>query len=146
MKVITICQADWCNVGYATAKALRTVGINAESYKTSKHNFGYAEESKVVSRQIMVERIRKADVIFLMNSSYFGLELCKQFNKRHLYVYHTGTNYRGKPQEHNDRFNPYVQAALTDQTEFIGLGMKNEQYIFSAIDTEKIYCEISKPQ
>ena len=145
MKIISITQADWCNVGYAIAKALRLVGVDAESFKMSPHNFGYAEESKILSTELLRYEINKADIVFICNSNYFCLELCKQANKKNVYVYHTGTNYRRKPKEYNEKFNPFIKRAFTDQTEFIGTGMKNEHYVFSPIDTEKITCEIKKP-
>jgi len=146
MRVITICQADWCNVGYNVAKALRIAGVEAESFKTSKHNFGYEEESKVVSHDILRYEIQKADIVFIMNSNTFCLELCKQLNKKNVYVYHTGTTYRRNPANMNEKFNPYIKRAFTDQTEFIGLGMKDEYYLFTPINTEDIQCEIKKPE
>lgn len=138
MRLITVCEADWCNVGFNVAKALKMVGINAESIKTCKHNFGYSEESRIVTHSVMLEEIRAADIVFIMNSNLLCLELCKRANKKNIFVYHTGTNYRRNPEKYNLLFNPYILQAFTDQTEFIGLGMKYEYYLFLPINTEKI--------
>lgn len=138
MKVITVCQADWCNVGFQVARSLRSVGVDALSFKTSRHNFGYAEESPLLEKREMIGEIINADVVIIMNSNYFALNLCIQAGKKNVFVYHTGTAYRRKPAEHNADFNPHIHQAFTDQTEFIGTGMKNEHYIFTAIDTDAL--------
>lgn len=141
MKVITVCESDWCNVGYNVAKALNTIGVNAQAYKAYPHSFNYKEHGTVVPKNDLSRKVKDADIVIIMNSNYYCLELCKYHNKKNVYVYHTGTDYRRNPKQHNEDFNPYITRALTDQTEFIGLGMKDECYLFTPIDTNR-FCPV----
>ena len=75
MKVITVCEADWCNVGYNVAKALNTIGVNAQAYKAYPHSFNYKEHGTVVSKNDLSRKVKDADIVIIMNSNYYCLEL-----------------------------------------------------------------------
>lgn len=148
IKVLNCCVDDYANYSYDNSMALRAVGIDAVSIKRVKHVFGYSEQSQVVSIGTMTDLIRKADIIQLMHSDEHALNICVALKKKNIYVYHTGTKYRNAPDHHNKVFNPHVKAAFTDQTEFMGTGLKNEAYIAGAVDAKKqkaFWFEVRKP-
>jgi glycosyltransferase involved in cell wall biosynthesis len=136
MKVLNVAVSDWANYSYCNAAALRSVGVDAVSVKIQPHVFGYDKQCKVCLDAEIKAAIDKATIVQLMHSNDRYLKYAKSKGKR-VFVYHTGTNYRNNPAGMNTIFNPYVEAAFTDQTEFIGLGMKNQQYVPVAIDVAK---------
>ena len=138
-KIINICVSDWANASYEYTEAMRSVGLNAHSYKKYHHHFGYDNESEVLEKESELEAvINSADIVQIMHSNTWILKFCKKLKKKNLYVYHTGTTYRNAPDKINLEFNPYIIRAFTDQTEFIGTGMKNEYYFTSPVNADKI--------
>lgn len=137
MKVLNIAYDDYANFSFDNANAMKSVGIDAHSIKMVPHLFGYTNQSDVVTTSKMIEEIQKADIIQVMHSFTHGLELALKCGKKRIMVYHTGTPYRNNKVGMNDAFNKHVEISFTDQTEFIGTGMKNEQYIATAIDVNK---------
>lgn len=136
MKVLNLSYDDYANFAYENAKALISVGIEAISLKRVNHPFGYEQTSVLATADRIRREIKNADIVQLFHSDSTWLFYAHQLGKR-VYVYHTGTTYRQNPEHCNNIFNPYVEAAFTDQCEFIGLGMKKEQYVATAIDTNK---------
>ncbi len=136
MKIINLSWDDWANFSYNNAAAMRSIGIDAQSFKRRPHVFGYEKECAVVTSEQIKKEIDKADIVQLMHSDHTYLQYCVAKGKR-IVVYHTGTGYRLNPVTCNQIFNPYVERCFTDQCEFIGTGMKNETYIATAIDTDK---------
>jgi hypothetical protein len=138
LRILNLSYDDWANFAYDNCQALRSVGLDAHSLKKVSHTFNYNEQSRVASHQEIVEEIKKADIVQLMHSDSTFLKVCVSLNKR-ITVYHTGTGYRMNPEQCNNIFNDYVERSFTDQCEFIGCGMKNETYIATAINTDKIH-------
>jgi len=137
MKILSACYDDYANFAYANCEALKSVGVDCTGAKLIKHPFGYAEELPVVGLDEMTELIRAADLVQIMHSDITVLKICKQLNKKSV-VYHTGSIYRSRQDYMKQLFNPFVLMSFTDQCEFIGTGMKNECYIATAVDTDKI--------
>lgn len=136
MKVLNVCFDDYANYSFDNAEALKSVGVDARSIKMKRHPFNYAQESPIGSEFEIRSQIDKADIVQFMHSDHKFLKYAIGKNKR-IFVYHTGTGYRNSPKIMNGIFNPHIEAAFTDQTEFIGTGMKREQYIATAIDVKK---------
>lgn len=143
MKILNLSYDDYANFAYENCKALMSVGLNALSLKRVAHPFDYTNESKIASSSEIMKAIERADIVQLFHSDSTWLDYAYKLNKR-IMVYHTGTTYRQNPDHCNKIFNDKVERCFTDQCEFIGLGMKNETYIATAIDTEKIKPSISK--
>lgn len=141
-KVLNLSYDDYANFAFDNCKALISVGIEAISLKRVKHPFGYSEESKIASSSEIQRAIDKADLVQLFHTDSTWLEYAYNKGKR-VVVYHTGTTYRLNPEHCNKIFNSKVERCFTDQCEFIGLGMKNETYIATAIDTDKIKPSVS---
>ena len=139
MKILNLSYDDYANYAHENANALRATGAYCVDLKRIKHSFGYESESKVSSTDEIKKQIKQADIVQLFHSDSTWLNYAFDLGKK-IYVYHTGTTYRQNSQHCNNIFNPFVNAAFTDQCEFIGLGMKNEKYIATAINTDKFKC------
>jgi hypothetical protein len=135
-RVLNLSYDDYANFAYDNSKALISVGIDAVSLKRIKHPFGYAEESRVAMKDDIIKHIKRADIIQLFHTDSTWLDFAYELGKR-IVVYHTGTGYQQNPDHCNKIFNDKVERCFTDQCEFIGLGMKNETYIATAVDTNK---------
>lgn len=142
-KILNLSYDDYANFSHDNANALKSVGVSCLDLKRVKHPFGYTTESRVASSNEIMKAIERADLIQLFHSDSTWLDYANKLNKR-VVVYHTGTTYRQNPDHCNNIFNDKVERCFTDQCEFIGLGMKNETYIATAIDTNKIKPVISK--
>lgn len=136
MKILNVSYQDYANFAYNNATALVAAGVDAKSICRKPHQFSYEKQSESVTETTMEWEIKNADVIQIFHSFEGALDICKKHEKKNVIVYHTGTKYRLNPAYYNDKFNPHVVAAFTDQCEFIGTGMKNEEYIATAVDDE----------
>lgn len=136
MRVLSISYDDYANFAHENANSLRAVGIDCIDLKRVKHPFSYGTESKVATSTEIQNQIKKADIVQLFHSDHTWLNYAYELGKR-VFVYHTGTGYRLNPDNCNTIFNDKVERCFTDQCEFIGLGMKNETYIATAINTDK---------
>lgn len=137
-RVINICTDDFANYSYENAQSLKAVGVNAESFKTMKHVFGYTNESRITTKQRIMEEIHRADIVQLMHSDNTFLPFLVEKKKKFV-VYHTGSRYRENSANFNSYFNPHVFRTLTDQCEFLSLGGKKIEYVATAINTEVFY-------
>jgi hypothetical protein len=147
MKILNLSYDDYANFAHENANALRSVGIDVMDLKKIKHPFSYDSESKIATSSEIKRAIEKSDLIQLFHTDSTWLKYAYDLGKR-VVVYHTGTTYRQNSEFCNKIFNSYVERCFTDQCEFIGLGMKNETYIATAINTEKfkpIHKEVSDP-
>ncbi len=150
MKILNCCYSDYANYSYCNARALQAVGIDAKAISLTRHSFGYTEQAECTTEKDMLEQMREADVIQIMHTCPTTYDLVRKLdaiNKpvKPLFVYHTGTRYRQEPDKYNQLFNPIIERALTDQTEFMHLGGKDIAYVAVAIDTDKIYPRIKQP-
>lgn len=136
MRIINISYDDYANFAHENANSLRAVGVDCIDLKRVKHPFSYGTESKVATSTEIQNQIKKADIVQLFHSDHTWLDYAYNLGKR-IVVYHTGTAYRQNPENCNNIFNEKVERCFTDQCEFIGLGMKNETYIATAINTYK---------
>lgn len=138
LRVINICTDDFANYSFDNCESLKAVGINAESFKTIKHPFGYKEQSKVTRSHQIMQEINRADIVQVMHSDNVFLPYLIDRKKKFV-VYHTGTRYRENSENFNSFFNPHVFKTFTDQCEFLSLGGKGIEYVATAINTEVFY-------
>lgn len=133
MKIVWLNSSDYANFSYNQSESLKSVGVNSESYTLTKHEFGYKNQSILVTKEQMIQKIKIADIVVIAHSHTAFIEMCRPYNKR-LIVYHTGSPYRMNPAGMNAVFNPIVYLTLTDQCEFLELGAKNIYYNAAAIN------------
>jgi len=136
MKVINICHADFANFAYHNAKAMESVGIEAECMVLKPHSF-YKERAKVYTIEQIKQAINEADVVQVMHSCGTMWDLVKDLNKR-VFVWHTGTRYRQDPAKHNARWNSVAEKVIIALGEFQNLGAKNPIYFGITINTDEI--------
>ena len=137
MRIINICGVDNANFSYTNAEAMRSVGLDAESFSFGAHPYGYQHASRVVSRETMRKEIAAADIIQVMHSDLKMVPLVQGCGKP-VIVYHAGTVYRQAPHFYNSVWNPIVRKSVIALGEFAGKGSMNEIYMVGAIDTTAI--------
>lgn len=136
MRVVIACHTDYANYGYEVGEALKSVGVDAQSYCLNGHSFAYAKQSlKTSSRDIRIQ-CERADLIIAMHSCGTTWDIIKKMNKR-IIVFHTGSRYRWNPEKHNARWNPIVEKSVIALGEFESLGAKNPEYFGITINTDK---------
>lgn len=136
MKVVLLSYDDYANLAFDQAESLKSIGIDAESFKLIPHPFAYDKQSQVITREQMIREAEAAQTIVVMHSDLTISGMVKEMTKKNIAVYHTGSAYRGNPKVYNDEFNPYTFVTLTDQCEFMKLGAKNIEYNAAAIDVK----------
>lgn len=156
MKVVNCCYDDYANYSFENANALKSVGVDAESFNTIHNAFSYDKRAEILNKDQMKQKMLLADVIQIMHSSLLMLEnlnellldknTSDQVRRKKIIVYHTGTVYRNEPSRYNSFFNPVVDQTITDQCEFLHLGAKNISYLATAIDTDRIKPEPYKKE
>lgn len=137
MKVLFITYNDYSNLCYNLSQSLKSVGIDSTALTRTPHEFGYTEQAIATSSENIKNQAQYADVIIIGHSSTAMLDLVRDLGKR-VWVLHTGTPYRQKPELLNQEFDPYVERTLIDSPEFFNLGAKNVTYIAAAVDTDKV--------
>jgi len=147
MKVVNFSRDDYSNFAYDNAMALRSVGVDANSYVIIPHQFNYLRTSEQISLSNVMQKMVEADYVQIFHSDSEALNVfINSKSKAKLIVYHAGSRYRRAPEKYNHLFNGFVHKSVIALPEFAGLGCKNEQYLVGAIDTDRIYRTPSHPQ
>ena len=134
LDVALVGNNDWANVGYEFAKALRSVGVNAEMLIGNYHAFGYPQQGKLISSvKRLTEYLEKAGIIQFMHSQ-FPADIALPMNGKPVYVFHGGTVYRNNAESFNAFFNEIVTGTLIQSSDLFGLGAKNEHWVLPCID------------
>lgn len=132
-RILNISSDDYANFSHDNAKALRSVGVNCVDVKTIPHIFKYPSESQIKTLDQIRELAKSFDIIQIFHSDLILLNKVVDLGKE-LFVYHTGSRYRERPERFNLSFNPFVKRSFIALGEFSGLGSKNETYIVGAVD------------
>jgi len=139
MRIINVTINDWANFSHTLAKAMQSVGLDAQAYTLNVHPFGYKDSATLVSIADMKKEISKADIINYVHTPYRLLELtCHLIGNKRANVVYSDSLYRSNPPRFNAIFNPHVENSIIALGEFEGLGAKNEVYLVGAIDTDAI--------
>lgn len=110
MRILNLCSEDHANYMYNNMLALRSVGIECDSYKLHKHPFNYANEAVIESESHFESILDKYDIIQLFHTYLPTFSLLG----RTVFVYHTGTVYRQGMKHYNNVFNKIVQRTFVD--------------------------------
>lgn len=137
MKVLLLCRNDWANLGYIICQALRSVKVDAVSFKTSKHNFAYPNQSPMFkSKKEMKRIVSNVDIIQYIHSQL--VDVSGDISKKKKVVLHGGSAYRQRSVKINKIFNPIVDMSIIQTGDMLGLGAKNEKWLLPPIDTNYI--------
>jgi len=137
MRVINICVEDHANFSYDNAQALRSIGVECDSFKIAKHPFNYPNESTIVTVEEMAELVNEYDVVQIMHSAIFTFPIDKP-----KCVWHTGTTYRINHQGINECFKGVKPIIALG--EFAVLAPPNYEYVVGAVDVDKYTPDYSK--
>ena len=137
MKVVILSGSDWANLGYNICESLKSVGVNAVSFKKNKHRFSYPRQSPIYKKnKSLLALINNADIIQYMHSSIPKVGGNHRTKKR--IVMHGGSKYRQNSSRINKVFNPIVDMTLIQTGDMLGLGAKNEKWLLPPINTNSI--------
>jgi hypothetical protein len=96
MRVLNLCTDDYANYSYYNAEALKSVGIDAESYCFKKHKFNYPNQSDVANYEQMCKLIRDFDIIQFMHPDERMRTVHREAKrlKKKVVAWFTGSKYR----------------------------------------------------
>jgi hypothetical protein len=139
IRVLNIASNDYANMSHNNANALRSIGVYCNDYALSTHPFGYASQSKAVTKERIRDIVNTFDVVQIFHTCPILLNEVLNANfKGKIIVYHSGTRYRNEPEYWNRVFNPIVHRCITDQTEFMELGAKDVEYLAPHTDLKPV--------
>jgi len=132
LDVAFLAKADYSNVAYLYAKALQSVGVNAEAWAVRPSPRVYAEHARIFKSLSEIERyLKTAKAITFMHSHWF--EAASHWGNL-LYVFHGGSTYRQRYEMHNAVFNPRIEKSIIQTGDLLGLGAKNEVWVLPCTD------------
>lgn len=134
MRIIFITSDDYANFGFYKSEALKSTGIDSESFILQSHPFNYDKHSTLVDTIRMKEEIYKADIIHIVHSDVTALRLCEEVGKPY-YVWHTGTRFRQSPNQYNNLFKN-AKGVFYALGEFENLC--NGKYFSVTVDTDSL--------
>lgn len=145
MRIVNVCRDDFANFSYHNACALKSIGIDAHSFKLCSHPFNYPQQSPVISIDAMVTAIAHADIVQVIHNDEEIFDLCLRVREERsnalgylrIFPYHSCTAYRNDPEKYNKNWNPHIESSFTNQCEFMKLGSKNLHYITTGIDMDR---------
>jgi hypothetical protein len=156
--VLFLTYDDNCNTGYRFWMCAKYLGLNAVMFKGKAHPFGYPMQAPihpslsnkpVSASPTMVPAggieslIHSAKVVHLIASFY----PIAAINWKGCFVVaqHGGTVYRQHPDECNNVFEQIgVRHTIIQCPDLLGLGAKNEHWIYYPVDTVKLQPDFSR--
>ncbi|HUU93166.1 MAG TPA: hypothetical protein VM238_18385 [Phycisphaerae bacterium] len=142
--VLVVCCADWANGAYRVKQELDSLGLDVVAFKGMPHQFAYADEVPMIPGDwrgppafSYVPRLKPyaeaARCIMFMSSQF--VEMGVNLAEKKCTVWHGGSDYRMRPKQCNDLFNPYVEVTMIGAPDEMGIGAKNEVWIPLHVDT-----------
>jgi hypothetical protein len=139
MSVLFLAINDWANVAHTYAESLKRVGIKAKAFSMNELDFKYPKIAETyTSFQRMKQVVDAADTVVLMHSHPHFAKLPFDLSEKKVAVFHGGSQYRNNPTLMNAVFNPIVDVSLVQTGDLLGLGAKNEKWVLTGIDTDRI--------
>lgn len=134
MRICNISWTDYANFAYDNCMALRSIGIDCDSFVVRKHPFYYRS-----SKKIGISQIRNISSKYDIVQIFFSNEaIASRINRsKRMIVHHAGSDYRMNPDQKNRYFNHIVTDSVIALGEFHGLGAKNEFYVVGAVNCKK---------
>jgi hypothetical protein len=150
--VLFLTYDDNCNTGYRFWMCAKYLGLNAVMFKGKAHPFGYPMQAPIhpslankpmwsspttVPAGGIESLVHSAKVVHLIASFYPMAAI--NWQACNVVVQHGGTVYRQHPDECNDIFNQIgAQHTIIQCPDLLGLGAKNESWIYYPVDTVKL--------
>lgn len=103
MRIVNVSHSDYANYSYLNAKAMRSVGLDADAFILKKHPFGYPKQANIVTLERIDRECRNADVIVVMHSCGTMETIVNKYaGKKPIVVFHTGTRYRQNKEKYDN--------------------------------------------
>lgn len=146
--VLILCYDDNSNTMYRFWQCARFLGLNAVMFKGKKHAFGYPVQAPLhpslsnkpiysAPTTIMapgLESLLQAAHLVHLGASTFPMAAV-DWSKMNVVVQHGGTVYRQYPDACNSVFNSIAGKSIIQTPDLLGLGAKNEHWIYFPVDT-----------
>jgi hypothetical protein len=155
--VLFLCWDDNSNTMYRFWQCARHLGLNSVMFKGKPHPFGYPMQAPIhpslastpicmapttVMAPGLESLINSAHVIHLGASTYPMAAV--NWSKLNVVVQHGGSVYRQNPGDCNDLFNSFCQHTVIQCPDLLGLGARNESWIYYPVDTVKLKPDFSR--
>jgi hypothetical protein len=166
--IFFIAYDDWCNTCKRYMNSIESVGMKAIGLKSVKHPFDYIDEipvskSLIWSQGMILEQFptiinitkntkliegiihsvkfihMHAECYFIINNSHINF---KKLNKK-LIISISGSVYRFQKEKINKYFNEIIDDSIIQSTDLFNKGLKNNNLIHYAIETDKIIPDFS---
>ena len=153
--VLFLAYDDNANTGHRFWRCARELGLNAAMFKGKSHPFGYPEQAPLhpslmhepicfspatVLAPGLESLVESSKIIHLIASTFpmVGLQY------KNVVVQHGGSSYRQNPEACNNVFNPIVSHSIIQCPDLLGLGAKNEKWIYYPVDTVSLKPHFTK--
>lgn len=137
MDALLLTGIDYANTGYRFMQSLKSLGLNVEMYKRYRHLFEYPAQAVIEKdRKTLRKKAEQSKVVHFVHSQF--VDTGAVLKSKSVVAQHGGSRYRNEHKELNAFFNPLVQATIIQTPDLLGLGAKNESYIVSPVDTDKL--------
>ena len=149
--VLFLCWDDNSNTMARFWQCARYLGLNSVMFKGRPHPFGYPNQAPIhpslanipiapapitVMSPGIESLINSAHLIHLGASTY---PMCAvDWRKKNVVIQHGGSVYRQHPDSCNNLFNQIAQHSIIQCPDLLGLGAKNEHWIYYPVDTVKL--------
>jgi glycosyltransferase involved in cell wall biosynthesis len=149
---LLLAKDDWANTMYRTWRCLIHLGLNCVAFKGNPHPYKYPHEAPIhpsltsipisyspvaVQAPGLETLIRESHVIHLFAATCPIFHHDMQFyNQAKVVVQHGSSAYRQMPEVCNNVFNKIADATIIQCPDLLGLGAKNEVFIYYAVDTD----------
>ena len=166
--IFFIAYDDWCNTCKRYMNSIESVGMKTIGLKSVKHPFNYLDEmliskSLIWSQGMILEQFptiinitkntkliegiiysvkfvhMHAECYFMINNSHINF---KKLNKK-LIISISGSVYRFQKDKINKYFNELIDESIIQSTDLFNRGLKNNNLIHYAIETDKITPDFS---
>lgn len=154
--VLFIAWDDFANTGFRFWQCAKYLGLNSLMVKGKSHAFGYPAQAPVhpslasapicqypltVMAPGLESLMASARVIHLIASTYPLVAF--NWANANVVVQHGGSVYRQNPQSCNDVFNHIAKKTVIQCPDLLGLGAKNESWIYYPVDTHLLKPDFS---
>ena len=151
-EVLMLAKDDWANTGWRFFKCIQSLGIDILALKSHYHRMAYPEQIPIhpvmavagakqknaawINIPELIVYANKAKVIHYIGSCviFCGVEL----NDKKVVMQHGGTAYRNHYKDMNEAYEDFVDVSIIQCPDLLGLGAKNEQWIYYPVDTDYI--------
>ncbi len=145
--VLTLVYDDNANTAYKFTKCLKTIGLDVVGFKSQPHPFLYPEQLPIhIALRNLPPRYIGYDVPALrdlVNKAkvihYFASNVIRPYpledSGKIVVINHGGSQYRHNYERINAKYNGFVTTTIIQCPDLLGLGAKNEQWIYYPVDT-----------